>query len=134
MPSNMKWMITFAVLLIPIFAYASFDVDPVFEEKIDASILDVAVKSDGDMVFVLTPGAVLIYSVEKKTVLDRIPVDKHFTGVAYQETGRLVLTSTNPSMISILQVSRVFDINIKNRAVKGPSGAGATIVIFDDYQ
>lgn len=127
-------MIIFSVLLIPTVVCAAFTVDPIFKATIDASILDVAAHPDNEMVFVLTPGEVLIYSTIEQKVLDRITVDKEIDGLTYQKEDRLILTAGDPPMLSVLQINQVFDIDVKNRAVKGAPDAKATIVVFDDYQ
>lgn len=134
MRKNMKWMIVLTVLLIPTVLCAAFDVDSVFETKLEAPILAVAADPDGDMLYVLTSGEVLIYSVEQKKVVDRVSVDKGIDGLTWQKEDRLILTAGNPPMLSILQVNQVFEIDVENRAVKGSPDAKATIVVFDDYQ
>ena len=87
-----------------------------------------------DLVFILTPKAVVIYSTAERAVLDRIPVDASFDRIAYQNDDRLVLTATEPSRISIIRFSRIYDIDLSGRAVKGPPEAKVTLVVFDDYQ
>jgi hypothetical protein len=86
------------------------------------------------MIFILTPGAVLIYSATDQAVLDRIPVEKPFDRIAYQDPDRLVLTAGDPSRINIIRFSRIYDIDLSGRAVKGPLDAKVTLAVFDDYQ
>ena len=76
----------------------------------------------------------LIYSTTDQAVLDRIPVEKQFDRIAYQDPDRLVLTAAEPSRINIIRFSRIYDIDLSGRAVKGPRDAKVTLVVFDDYQ
>ena len=131
---NVKWIVAAMLLLLPSGLQAAFEYESVLKAVIDGPVLDVATNPEEDLVFVLTPGRILIYSTEEQVVLDRIPVDKGFDRIAYQADDRLVLTASTPSRIHIVRFSRVYDIDLKGRAVKGPPDAGATLVVFDDYQ
>ncbi len=129
-----KLIVVLLVVLLPAWLHAAFEVESILKADIDAPILDVATNPAEDMVFVLTPGAVIIYSTTDQAVLDRIPVAKPFDRIAYQETDRLVLTAAEPSRINIIRFSRIYDIDLSGRAMKGPRDAKVTIVVFDDYQ
>jgi hypothetical protein len=76
----------------------------------------------------------LIYSTDDRTVLDRIPLKASYDRIAFQKDDRLILTATKPSQINIIRFSRIFDIELAGRAVKGPKDAKVTLVVFDDYQ
>lgn len=130
----MKLAVILAVILIPVALHAAFDYESILKAEIGAPILDVAANPAGDMVFVLTQGEVLIYSADDQAVLDRIPVGKQFDRIAYQAEDRLVLTAGKPSRINIIRFSRIYDIDLSGRAVKGPRDAKVTLVVFDDYQ
>jgi len=130
----MKLAVVLLVILLPDALHAAFEVESILKADIGAPILDVTTNPAEDMVFVLTPGAVLIYSTTDQAVLDRIPVDKQFDRIAYQDTDRLVLTAAAPSRISIIRFSRIYDIDLSGRAVTGPRDAKVTLVVFDDYQ
>lgn len=123
-----------AVVLAPPALHAAFEYESLLNADIGASILDVTANPDEDLVFVLTPGEVLIYSIGDQAILDRIPVEKKFDRIAYQDEDRLVLTARAPSTITVLKLSRIYDIDLSGRAVKGPGGAKITLVVFDDYQ
>lgn len=134
MSRSMKIAFFLAVLLVPASLHAAFEIENILTADIDGPVLDVTTNPDGDVAFVLTPGAVLIYSTDDQAVLDRIPVEKPFDRIAYQDEDRLVLTAARPSRIKILRFSRVYDIDLSGRAVKGPPDAKVTLVVFDDYQ
>ena len=130
----MKLAVVAMVMLLPVSLHAAFEVETILKADIGAPILDVATNPAEEVVFVLTPGAVLIYSTTDQAVLDRIPVEKQFDRIAYQDSDRLVLTAAEPSGISIIRFSRIYDIDLSGRAVKGPRDAKVTLVVFDDYQ
>ena len=134
MSRNMKWAVVFMVMLLPAGLHAAFEVESILKTDIDAPILDVTTNPAEDLIFVLTPGAVLIYSTTDQAILDRIPVEKQFDRIAYQDTDRLILTAAEPSRIDVIRFSRIYDIDLSGRAVKGPRDAKVTLVVFDDYQ
>ena len=131
---NMKLAVILVFILIPIMLHAAFEVESILKADLGAPILDVTTSPAGGMVFVLTPGAVLIYSTDDQAVLDRIPVEEPFDRIAYQDEDRLVLTAAKSSRIKIIRFSRIYDINLSGRTVKGPRDAKVTLVVFDDYQ
>ena len=121
-------------VLIPSVLLAAFEHESILKTEIGAPILDVTTNPAEDLVFILTPGAVLIYSSAERAVLDQIPLEESFDRIAYQNDDRLVLTSVEPSRINIIRFSRIYDIDLSGRAVKGPPDAKVTLVVFDDYQ
>jgi len=130
----MKIAFLLAAILVPATLHAAFEYESILTAEIDGPVLDVTTHPDGDMAFVLTPGTVLIYSTDDQAVLDRIPVEKPFDRIAYQDEDRLVLTATHPSRIKVVRFNRIYDIDLSGRAVKGPPDAKVTLVVFDDYQ
>jgi hypothetical protein len=131
---SLKLAVVLLVVLLPAALQAAFEVESIFKADIGAPILDVTTNPTEDMVFVLTPGEVLIYSTTDQAVLDRIPVDKPFDRIAYQAIDRLILTAADPSRMKIIHFSRIYDIDLSGRAVKGSRDAKVTLVVFDDYQ
>ena len=138
MPNTMKWLMKWvsivAILLAPAAANATFEHRSVLSADIGAPILDVAAYPENDVLLILTPGEVVVYSSGEQAILDRIAVDKAFDRIAYQEADQMVLTASKTSRISIVQFSRIYDIDLTGRAVKGPPDAKVTLVVFDDYQ
>ena len=128
------WLIVVAVLLNTAVGQAAFEIDSILKTEVGAPILDVTTKPAEDLVFVLTPGAVLIYSVGEQAVLERIAVDKAFDRIAYQDDDRLVLTASQSAQMKIIGYSRIYAIDTTGRAVKGPADAKVSLVVFDDYQ
>ena len=131
---SIKLAIIFVLILFPGVLRAAFEVEHILKSDIDAPILDVTTNPTEATVFILTPGAVLIYSADDKAVLDRISLEAPFDRIAYQEPDRLVLSAADPSRITIIRLSRIYAIDLSGRAVKGPRDAAVTLVVFDDYQ
>ena len=134
MSKNVKWAAALLVMLLPAVLYAAFEVETILKTDIGSPILDVTTHPAEELVFILTPGAVIVYSTTDQAVLDRIPVDKAFDRIAYQDPDRLILTAADPSRIDIIRFSRIYDIDLSGRAVKGPRDAKVSLVVFDDYQ
>jgi hypothetical protein len=131
---KIKLALILAIVLVPAVLHAAFEVERILNADMGAPILDVTTNPAGDLVFVLTTGEVLIYSTDDQAVLDRIPIEKPFDRIAYQEEDRLILTAATPARINVIRFSRIYDIDLTGRAVKGPADAKVTLVVFDDYQ
>lgn len=131
---KLQWVVALILIVTPAVVTASVAFESTLKANIDTPILDVATNPAEDIIFLLTPGAVLIYSPEEQTVLERIPLDQPFDRIAFLEGDRLVLTAGQPSRIEIIRFSRIYPIDLTNRSVKGPADAKVTIVVFDDYQ
>jgi hypothetical protein len=116
------------------FVHAAFEHESLARIAIDRPILDVTTNETEDMIFVLTPGEVLIFLTGKDTILDRIPVDKDLDRIAYQRDDKLVLTASKPSKLDIVKFSRIYEIETTKRPFKGNPKAKLTLIVFDDYQ
>lgn len=134
MLNKMKWAVVLCFALIPGALNAAFEHERIHQSKIGAPILDMAANPADELVFLLTPGAVLIYSTADQIVLDRIPLEEPYDRIVYQGEDRLVLTGAQPSQVSMIRYSRIYDIDLTGRAVKGPPDAKVALVVFDDYQ
>ena len=105
------------------------------EIDLDVKPLDVVPSPDGELIFVLAPGEVLVYSNTKNRVTTRIPVSKDFDRATYSaRNNTLILTSSASKKLKILLMDRIFEIDISGLAFKGPSDAPVIVVSFDDYQ
>ncbi len=125
----------FSLLNIPLFTSAEVDWDVKKELRLDAEPLDVSPSDDGQYIFILVPGEILIYSKLENKTTDRIPVNSSFDKMKYSAKDRsLILTSRSEKMLKIFQVEIRKEINISKLAVKGPEDASVTIAVFSDYQ
>jgi protein-disulfide isomerase len=134
MMKKSNWVIILAFILIPAAARGGIEYKSILNADINAPILDVATNPRNDTVFVLTRGAVLIYSTGKQAVVDRIPLTEAYDRIAYQAPHRLVLTATQPARLNIIHFDHIYDIDVSGKVVEGPLDARAKLVIFDDYQ
>jgi hypothetical protein len=113
------------------------DVDWTLFKQIDLTgrPLDVATSDDGQLLFVLLPGKVVVYSNFADEPLNEIPVDQKFDMLAHSsQPGLLMLTSSSSNALKIIRIDLVHDISIEGSPFKGPPDAPVTIAVFDDYQ
>lgn len=132
-----RYIIMIGVLILTLTApalHAEISFEPILTEYMDEPVLDMATNPDQGLIFFLTPSAVLLYSPNEKDVIDRIPLKDRFDRVDQYGEDQLILTRSQPAWVQIIQYSRIFSIDIANRAFKGQADAKVTIVVFDDYQ
>lgn len=97
--------------------------------------LDVAVSANGEFIFVLVPGEVLVYSIPSDSVTDRIKIDEAFDRLTFSaKNSTLILGSSVNKALSIIQVERVYNIVLSGLPFKGPADAPVAIAVFEDYQ
>ena len=123
-----------AVVLSPNDTEAKVDWKSLLHVNLESQPLDVTTSIDGKLIYALTPGEIIVFSVKDKNILDRIPVGTSYNRITFSPDETLILTGNNPSSLEIIRVDRVYDIDISNRPFKGSSDARVAIVIFDDYQ
>jgi hypothetical protein len=103
--------------------------------KLEASPLDVAPSADGQWLFILAPGDILVYSVKDDKVVKHIAVDKGFDRVIQSGSdGTLILSSRSGQALEIIQLGPVYKIDVSGLPFKGPEHAPVTIAVFSDYQ
>jgi len=120
---------------VPQFIYAEIDLTLIKQTNLDVQPLDIAASADGEMIYVLARGEILIYSIDEGKVSNRIPIDKDFDKLTYSAKDNvLILTSTSSKTLKIIQVDFIYKIAIDGLPFKGPSNAAVTIAVFDDYQ
>ncbi|WP_054694292.1 DsbA family protein [Desulfosarcina cetonica] len=134
MLKRLKWTIVLAVLLMPATAIAAVSAETLIQADVGAPVLDVTTSPEDDLAFLLTPKAVLIYSVDEKKTVDQIPLEGVYDRIAFLDSERLVLTRAKSSQIDVIRFNRIYAIDLKDRITKGPAHAPVTLVVFDDYQ
>jgi hypothetical protein len=103
--------------------------------KLEASPLEVAPSADGQWIFILTPGKILVYAVNEDKVVKHIPVDKAFDRVTQSPSDNaLILTSRSGQALEIIQWEPVYKIDVSGLPFKGPEHAPITVAVFGDYQ
>ena len=120
---------------VPQFIYAEIDLTLIKQTNLDVQPLDIATSIDGESIFVLTRGEILIYSIAEDKVIERISIDKAFDRVTYAgKNNILILTSSTSKTLKIIQVDFIYNIALDGLPFKGPADAAVTIAVFDDYQ
>lgn len=105
------------------------------ELNLEASPLDVAASSDGEWLFVLTPGQLLVYSAPENKLLKQIPVDGQFDRLAYSaRDNTLVLSSSSGRSLKFIELELVHEFDVSGLPFKGPENAVVTVAVFGDYQ
>lgn len=103
--------------------------------NLQAQPLAIASSADGQWIYILTPGEVLVYNVAQDNVTDRIPVEKAMDSLVYSASNNsLVLSSTADKTLSILQLEFIHKFSIDGLPVRGPQNARVLIAVFSDYQ
>jgi hypothetical protein len=133
------WGVMLCLLLgffgIPQLFGAEIDWTTLKQINLDGNPTDIATAEDGSLIFVLTPGEILVFSPLKNTIVNRIPVDKEFDRLTYSSrSNMLVLTGGASKTLRMIRVDRIYDIDISDHPIKGPADAAVTIAVFDDYQ
>ena len=139
----MKKMIVFVLAILLTAAWASFpkvvqaDVEWKVLRSLDlkATPLDVAPSMDGQRLFVLTPGEILVYSIAEGKITDHIPVDKEFDHIVSLPRGdALSLSSSKKNLLQVILLETIYKIDVSGLPFKGPKDAPVTIAVYDDYQ
>ena len=102
---------------------------------LDKNAADIAVSSDGKMMFVLGKGEIQIFLLDEQKAIKQIKVDEIFDRLAVRGIDNtLILSSSSSNIIKQIQIELVYDIDITGLPVKGPEDAPVVIAVFDHYQ
>jgi hypothetical protein len=116
-------------------AWADLSWTTLRELNLETEPQDVAVSEDGQSVFILVPGEILVYSVPGNTVEKKIPVDKGFDRIAYSpKLHAVVLTGSGSKAMKILKLQEIYQIDVSGLPFRGPENAPVTMAVFSDYQ
>jgi hypothetical protein len=102
---------------------------------LESAPLDIALSPDGQWMFVLVSGEVLIYSTADNKIINRIPVDAYFDKLSFSAAGNtLLLASRSGKAVRLIQLEKVHKFSMAGLPFKGREDAPVTISIFSDYQ
>jgi hypothetical protein len=135
--TKIKMLFIFMLCLLSLPNILHAEVEWSFKQQLNlnASPLDIAQSGDGQTAFILTPGAVLVYSMQDNKLTESIPVDKGFDRLLYSEKNNyLMLTSSSEKNLKIIKVDTKLNIAVSGLPFKGPENALVTIAVFSDYQ
>lgn len=139
----MKKMIMFVLAVLVMVAWAFFpkvaqaDVEWKVLRSLDLkdAPLDVAPSMDGQRLFVLTPGEILVYSIPEGKITDHISVDKEFDRIVSIPRGdTLTISSSKKKTLQVIMLETIYKIDVSGLPFKGPRDAPVTIAVYDDYQ
>jgi hypothetical protein len=103
--------------------------------NLPAQPLDIATAPDHQWIFVLVPGEVLVYAFGEDKTTKRIPVDKNLDQITYAVKSKsLILTSRSTGKLEIIQLERIYSLDISDLPFKGSEDSPVTIAVFSDYQ
>jgi hypothetical protein len=102
---------------------------------LDVSPLDIAASADGQWLFILTPGEIIVYSAFEDKISKGIPIDKGFDKLAYSaRNNALILSSRSEKAVKIIQLELIQQFDNSGLPVQGPENAPVTVTVFGDYQ
>jgi protein-disulfide isomerase len=120
---------------LPTVAGAAVELKILRSLDLKATPLDVASSTDGQRLFILTPGEILIYSIQDGKIVDRFSVDKGFDRIAsLPRPDALTISSSTNKSLQVILLESIYKIDVSGLPFKGPRDAPVTIAIFDDYQ
>lgn len=97
--------------------------------------LDVAPSADGQRLFILSPGELLIYSLPEGRITDRVTVDSSFDRIVpLSRTDVLTVSSSTKKNLQVVMLENIYKIDVSGLPYQGPKDAPVTIAVFDDYQ
>jgi hypothetical protein len=103
--------------------------------KLDVSPLDIAASADGQWLFILTPGEIIVYSAFENKISKGIPIDKGFDRLTYSaRDNALILSSRTEKSVKIIQMELIHQFDNSGLPVEGPENAPVTVAVFGDYQ
>ena len=128
-------LVTVAWVSLPKIAQADVEWKVFRSLDLKATPLDVAPSPDGQRLFVLTPGEILVYSIPEGKITDHISVDKEFDRiVAIPRGDTLTISSGKKKTLQVIILETIYKIDVSGLPFKGPKDAPVTIAVYDDYQ
>ena len=103
--------------------------------KLESAPLDVESAPDGELVFILMPGKLVVYDKNANRQLNRIPVDQGYNRLTYvSESGTLILANSITNELKVIHIDPIYEISVDGSPFMGPENAPVTMVVFDDYE
>jgi len=132
-----SYLIIIACLFSVIASAQPVDIDwtPHRQIELESPALDLETTPDGDLIFVLISGKVVVYEKTTQRPIKQIPVDERFNRLTYAvKTDTLILSSSISTDLKSIQIDRIYNISDQGSPFLGPQDAPVTIVVFDDYE
>ncbi|WP_457552515.1 hypothetical protein [Desulfobacula sp.] len=133
-----KWAWVFIFFLswfiIPC-VYGKADLTLILQKNLDVQPLDVSSSTDGNLIFILSKGELIIYSSKNDEIINRSAIDNTYDKMTYSEKNKtLILTGKSSKSLKIIHVEQIHDISLSGLPFRGPVDAPVTLAVFDDYQ
>jgi len=97
--------------------------------------LAVLASLDGQYIYILVEGRLLIYSLLEGRGKYSIPVDKSLDMITLSEANKLlILASSSEKLVRVVELEFILQLDISDLPYKGPKDAPVTITAFIDYQ
>ena len=97
--------------------------------------LDNAISADGQSLYMLSAGEIVVYSLSRNKAINTIPLDREYDNIAVSPKGNsLIVTSSADKSLKIIDLEFIYNIDISDLPLKGPADAPVTIAVFSDYQ
>ena len=116
-------------------AHGNTEIEASKQLDLEGKPLDIGASLDGEKLFILVEGKVLIYSIAQGEILDSIPVAKEFDRLSVPGKENVIaLSSSSGKRVEIIRYKTLHKIDISGLPFKGPENAPVTIAVFSDYQ
>ncbi len=97
--------------------------------------LDNAVSADGQSLYILSAGEILVYSLAQNKIISTIPLEGEYDSIAVSPKGNsLIVTSRTGKSLKVIDLEFIYNIDVSGLPMKGPADAPITIAVFSDYQ
>jgi hypothetical protein len=132
---RMLWTFMVFWISVPQVFAADLELTESKQLTLDVSPLDIAASADGQWLFILTPGEIIVYSAFEDKISKGIPIDKGFDKLAYSaRNNALILSSRSEKAVKIIQLELIQQFDNSGLPVQGPENAPVTVTVFGDYQ
>jgi hypothetical protein len=116
-------------------AHGDIEIEAKKQLNLEEKPIDIGASADGEKLFILVEGKVLIYSIVQGEILDSIPVAKEFDRLSVPGKDNVIaLSSSSGKRVEIIRYRTLHKIDISGLPFKGPENAPVTIAVFSDYQ
>jgi len=103
--------------------------------SIECAPVNITVSRDGKTVYILCEKSLLIYDNQKEQVTEKIPLERVFSDIALSGSEEdLLLTDGSTKQITIIGISRIYDIPAGRSPIIGSPKAAVRVTAFMDYQ
>lgn len=128
------FILTCCLLLLGANAWADVQWETIKKLQLAEKLLDADVSMDGQNLFILVPGKLMIYSLAESKKKQAIPVNESLDMLKISEsTGSVVLLSTSKNTIEIIHLQFTPNFDFSGLPFRGSEKAPITICVFVDY-